>query len=74
MEEDMANYFTDEVPEVRELIEKCAGELEECVRYDYIVNCLVLKHRQGMTVKEIFEAELKAKNEFEADLAERKKA
>jgi len=68
----MAHYFTDEDDSIRTLIDKCAGELDEASKADYLVNCLVLKYRQGMTVKEIFEAELKAKKAFEADLARRK--
>lgn len=65
----MAHYFTDEIPETRELIEKCMEGLLPHLRADYLLNCLVLKHKKNMTVKEVFEAELKSKERFEADLA-----
>lgn len=61
----MANYFTDEDPEVRKLIEECMEPLDPSFRADYLLNCLVLKCRQNMTVKEIFEQELQAKNAME---------
>jgi hypothetical protein len=64
----MAHYFTDEDKEVRELIEECAEFVNPEVRADYLVNCLVLKHRQGMSVKEIFTTELEAKKKFEKEL------
>lgn len=58
----------EEDKELRDLITKCADCLDEDVRFDYMVNCLVLKSRQGMTVKEIFDEEFKSKEEFEKEL------
>lgn len=63
-----AHYFTDEDDSIRELINKCVEPLDEAIHADYLINCLVLKHRQGMTIKEIFEAELKSKEEFEQEI------
>jgi lipoate synthase len=57
------NYFTDEDPEIRKLIEECMGPIED--KADYLLNCLALKCRQRMTVKEIFEQELRAKKQVE---------
>jgi len=61
----MANYFTDRDEEAFQLIQECIEPLDESVRKDYLINCLVLKCMQNMTVKEIFKAELKAKRELE---------
>ena len=69
----MANYFTDVDEETRKLIEACMEGLEDEVKADYLINCLILKYRQGMTVKEIFKQELKDKHEFNTDLENRRK-
>jgi hypothetical protein len=66
----MASYFTDEEEGTRELINDCMKGLDESVKLEYLVNCLVLKYRYNMTVKEIFCAELIAKEDFEAGLGE----
>jgi hypothetical protein len=66
------SYFTDEAPEVRELIEKCANQRCPELRADYLINCLTPKYRQNMTVKEIFEAEWAEMQKLEAELNERK--
>ena len=67
----MANYFTDKDPETIELIEKCTEGMTAESKADYLINALSLKHLQNKTVKELFQAELKAKEEFETELKER---
>ena len=64
----MANYFTDECEATRNLIESCLEGLDESVKANYLVNCLVLKHKRDLTIKEVFTEELKARNEYEAYL------
>lgn len=69
----MANYFTDEDVATRALIEECVESLDKDIRTDYLINCLVLKHKQNMTVKEIFESELAAKKAVDDELEQREK-
>lgn len=67
----MANYFTDEDKAIRDLINECVMPLDEAIRADYLINCLVLKHTTNMTVKEIFEAERKSMKEVDKILEDR---
>ena len=69
----MSNYFTDVDEDTKKLIEECMEGLVAITRGDYLLNCLIKKCVQDKTVKEIFEAELKAKKEFEKELASRNK-
>ena len=64
----MCHYFTDEAEGTRELINECIEGLDDSIKFEYIINCLVLKSRKDMTVKEIFCAELMARQEFEEKL------
>ena len=61
----------DDDKELRALIEDCMSSLVEEARTEYLLNCLTLGHYQGRTVKEIFQEELDAKNEFNAELDKR---
>lgn len=65
----MSNYFTDEDEAARILINKCLEGLDKEVQTEYLVNCLVLKHRQDKKVKEIFQAELIARRDFEVEFS-----
>ena len=64
----MAHYFTDTDEETRAMINELIKPLDPVNRIDYLINCLVPKHRQHMTVKEVLADELKAKKDFEESL------
>jgi Flp pilus assembly CpaE family ATPase len=64
----MPNYFTDQDAETKELIEQCIEGLDYSVRADYLINCISMSCVKDKTVKEIFEAELLAKIQFEDNL------
>jgi hypothetical protein len=70
----MANYFTDEDGETRELIENCIVEMDDDIAIAYLINCLVAKCRSTHTPKEIFQGEYDMKIKFEADLVDRQEA
>ena len=65
----MGKYFTDVDDGAYALIHNCIEPLDENVRVDYLVNVLMLKCNQDKTIKEIFQAELKAKEDFEEGIS-----
>jgi hypothetical protein len=68
----MSNYFTDEDKETRTLIEHCVKGMDAKTAKDYLINCLVPKFRSRMTVKQLFENEIKAGKDLKKMLDEKK--
>lgn len=66
------SYLTDKDEELVALINECLDGLSDAVKADYILNCITLKHRQGLTVKQIFREELESKKRFEEELNARR--
>jgi len=65
----MDTYFSKENKAVRELINACMVELDDSVKVDYLTSVLSAEHNQFRTIRETFEVELKAKINFEKQLA-----
>lgn len=61
------------IPEIKQMINDCLHE-DSAVesKLEYLMRVLAYPRYQGMTVKEIFEAELNSKEQLEEELARRK--
>lgn len=64
----MANYFTDEDAELRELINKCMEPICPEFKADHLINCLISKSHENMTPRQIFQSELQYVTDEDAEL------